>query len=857
MPLSPEKIALLDNLYGVQAPSPPPPAPFTPPASTMTPIGKIEEGSFLSDVDRALGRATRMGVTGVASILDLPNMVMQGGADITYSGGRAIANALGADLPPRQDINQTLPMPSRTAERLFDYVTKGQYTPRNKLEKVVDTGGQLLASGGGYAKAANILPEIAALAPRTATQLAGFGTAGLGLEAGKEMFPDNPVAQLGMGLLGGITPEATVSVARNAPRVAQNLMSMATGVNPQKLQSFVEAGITPRLGDVTDTNVMKSTQNVLKEVPLSSGVIVKSEENALKQATDILNNAGLSNAKSAAQAGQTVSEGLGNYVAKGKEVIGKLYDNFDKFVPKETMVESRPIGFAISEIAKKPTPELQSIFNKSEAGRLVGNIMRDLSAGNGKLPYEAIKNYRTLIGNNLQDVTMLKTADKAVYSRLYGALSETMRQEATARGKTALDAFNRANAVNKGFIEKVEKQIDPLMRRDDVQELFNKVLTNSKIGGKAQNVMGMLKPQDREIVRGSLIKQMGDDAVNEFDPIRFATKYKGLEPEARAALKSGLKPETAKQFDAAIDSLMLMRDTRNTTNASRSLYGGLSALSGVGAWFDPISTSGILGLGNVTARLFTNDKFIKWLAYAPKGLAKNPVKYMQKLNVIAPQIERKPNMGAPKAIEMKPMAPIALTPEKIKILDDLYFNNKGANDANSIPDSPTTPFQINQGEENMTPQMETTIRKAEGERFKVYKDTVGKRTVGVGFNMDSPNARKVWETAGIKTSFDDVLNGKTPITKADSDALLRVTMETAEKDARKLVPNFDTHPENVQSAIIEMSFQLGKPTLSQFKRTLNAIKKGQYELAAKFLKQSKYATQTPNRVNRIASTLTA
>lgn len=157
----------------------------------------------------------------------------------------------------------------------------------------------------------------------------------------------------------------------------------------------------------------------------------------------------------------------------------------------------------------------------------------------------------------------------------------------------------------------------------------------------------------------------------------------------------------------------------------------------------------------------------------------------------------------------------------------------------------------------MTPQMETTIRKAEGERFKVYKDTVGKRTVGVGFNMDSPNARKVWETAGIKTSFDDVLNGKTPITKADSDALLRVTMETAEKDARKLVPNFDTHPENVQSAIIEMSFQLGKPTLSQFKRTLNAIKKGQYELAAKFLKQSKYATQTPNRVNRIASTLTA
>jgi lysozyme len=180
------------------------------------------------------------------------------------------------------------------------------------------------------------------------------------------------------------------------------------------------------------------------------------------------------------------------------------------------------------------------------------------------------------------------------------------------------------------------------------------------------------------------------------------------------------------------------------------------------------------------------------------------------------------------------------------------------------PKEPTritiTPQQrgdINNEDNMVNDSLLKTITKAEGERDKVYKDTVGKRTIGIGFNMDSPNSRVVWKNAGVKTNFDDALNGKARITKDEIQSLLRTTYETAEKDARKLIPNFDKHPENVQNAIVEMSFQLGLPGLSGFKRTLNAIKKGEYSLAAKYLKQSKYATQTPSRVKRIAETLTA
>lgn len=180
------------------------------------------------------------------------------------------------------------------------------------------------------------------------------------------------------------------------------------------------------------------------------------------------------------------------------------------------------------------------------------------------------------------------------------------------------------------------------------------------------------------------------------------------------------------------------------------------------------------------------------------------------------------------------------------------------------PKEPTritiTPQQrsdINNEDNMVNDSLLKTIKQAEGERDKVYKDTVGKRTIGIGFNMDSPNSRVVWKNAGVKTNFDDALNGKAKITKDEIQSLLRTTYETAEKDARKIIPNFDKHPENVQNAIVEMSFQLGAPRLSEFKRTINAIKKGEYSLAAKYLKQSKYATQTPSRVKRIAETLTA
>jgi hypothetical protein len=59
---------------------------------------------------------------------------------------------------------------------------------------------------------------------------------------------------------------------------------------------------------------------------------------------------------------------------------------------------------------------------------------------------------------------------------------------------------------------------------------------------------------------------------------------------------------------------------------------------------------------------------------------------------------------------------------------------------------------------------------------------VGKVTVGVGFNMDAPGARKEWQKVfGNKVSFDDVYNCRIEITEDQSLALFNSSVQIREK----------------------------------------------------------------------------
>ncbi len=85
--------------------------------------------------------------------------------------------------------------------------------------------------------------------------------------------------------------------------------------------------------------------------------------------------------------------------------------------------------------------------------------------------------------------------------------------------------------------------------------------------------------------------------------------------------------------------------------------------------------------------------------------------------------------------------------------------------------------------------MAEVISGFEGIRTKVYTDTRNIKTVGVGFNMEQPNARKSFEKYIPKSevSFDDVLSGKKSLTKKQSLDLFKGTLKDKVKTTKNLL----------------------------------------------------------------------
>ncbi len=75
------------------------------------------------------------------------------------------------------------------------------------------------------------------------------------------------------------------------------------------------------------------------------------------------------------------------------------------------------------------------------------------------------------------------------------------------------------------------------------------------------------------------------------------------------------------------------------------------------------------------------------------------------------------------------------------------------------------------------------IGNAEGRRAQAYKDVLGFVTVGIGFNMDRPEAHREWQAAfGQKNiSFEDVYQGHRALTDTEINTLFAHGLAIREK----------------------------------------------------------------------------
>lgn len=118
----------------------------------------------------------------------------------------------------------------------------------------------------------------------------------------------------------------------------------------------------------------------------------------------------------------------------------------------------------------------------------------------------------------------------------------------------------------------------------------------------------------------------------------------------------------------------------------------------------------------------------------------------------------------------------------------------------------------------------------EGYRQFPYKDTVGKVTIGVGFNLT--------DVGLLPEEVDFILTNRIQKVAAELEKAL------------PWIENLD--PVRI-AVLVDMGFNLGTKGLLAFKRTLGSVQRGDYALASIQMLESKWARQVGKRARRLAN----
>lgn len=141
--------------------------------------------------------------------------------------------------------------------------------------------------------------------------------------------------------------------------------------------------------------------------------------------------------------------------------------------------------------------------------------------------------------------------------------------------------------------------------------------------------------------------------------------------------------------------------------------------------------------------------------------------------------------------------------------------------------------------------IDTLIEKHEGRRTKVYADTVGKATIGVGWNLDDPSASLIASRFGL--DLTELKNGTAALTDEQIDEIKDYQISAVISEAMSIFDNFMEMPDGVQAAIVDMLFNLGETRFAKFVSTIGQLKAGDYAQAAIDAGNSLWAKQVPNR----------
>jgi hypothetical protein len=294
----------------------------------------------------------------------------------------------------------------------------------------------------------------------------------------------------------------------------------------------------------------------------------------------------------------------------------------------------------------------EQLFQDKEVQALFDGLADDLMGGNGRVPYDAIKQLRTHVGDLLGDPELIGSARRDLLNKFYKSLSDDMRDAAKKAG--ALKEFERANAYHKAKIERIEDFYDALYKKTTPEEVWNAVIGDSpKSASRISAIRKGLTPEQWGYLRKTVITRMGKPVASaakegdlDFAAGTFLTNYQRMKSNGSLTAIFG-SGQYRKDLDQVATYASELRGSAEIlSNPSGTAGLGLAAsiyygaLGMVGMLAGGGAATGLVGIGtglvaNATvARLMNNQRFVHWLARSTKVPQADMANHLKRLPII-------------------------------------------------------------------------------------------------------------------------------------------------------------------------------------------------------------------------------
>ncbi|MGJ7529180.1 hypothetical protein [Variovorax sp. GB1P17] len=498
------------------------------------------------------------------------------------------------------------------------------------------------------------------------------------------------VAQTVAGLAGAIAPTAVPFAAQAGLRGAIRGGEAGRQQMADNIATFEgAAGTTPTLGQATQSRSIQGIETGLTNVIGGHGIMVKKAEQqaqALQQSVQDLGER-LAPGANATTAGEAITRGVATFRDNVRETQQRLYNNLDRFVSPDAPVTVGNTRAAMEKLnaSIEGAPEISKWFVNGQLSALEKALVSDLETALAKsappgsrsslmnpappnldaaaLPFEAVKQLRSLVGRTMSDTNMLSPIGRNKWAPVYAALSEDLGKAAKAAGPQAEQAWTRANTFTRLANERME-QISSIINKDAPEHIFRAATSGLADGGtQIRRLMKSMPVENRQEVAAAVLQRLGrarnsaqDEMGSVFSSETFLTNLAAMSPAARNALFTSSGFPGLQQSINQMGRMAAVRRESSTVFANPS---GTARQVGLGGWWlelgKAIGSGNPVGIAKVLA--------VPTLARGAAKLATSPgvVEAIAKRSTLSPAI-------TPAAASALAQAP-NVEPRKDTILD--------------------------------------------------------------------------------------------------------------------------------------------------------------------------------------------